>query len=88
MPRRKIAVTNAALDERALDRRLKTFRQWIAATREADAFRQILRDRLIESRERARQRRAYARINRDIEERHRLFYENSRRENPRLHRSR
>lgn len=30
MPRRKRLETDAALDERALERRLKAFRQWIA----------------------------------------------------------
>jgi len=88
MPRRKRLETDAALDERALERRLKAFRQWIAASREADAFRQVLRDRLVESRERVLRRRVNAQIARDLEERGRQSREQFRRENRHLYRGR
>lgn len=88
MPRRKNTVICEARDERALERRLKLFRQWIAATREADAFRMVLRDRLLKSRERARARQARARFAREAAERDRQSREQFRRDNPHLYRNR
>lgn len=87
MPRRKNSVASDARDERALERRMKLFRQWIAATREADAFRQILRERSLESRERARARRASLRFAREKAERERQTRERRLREHALLYRN-
>lgn len=87
MPRRKNSVASDARDERALERRMKLFRQWIAATREADAFRQILRERSLESREWARARQASLRFAREKAERERQTRERRLREHALLYRN-
>lgn len=67
MPRGRKTSTIAERDAAALERRLKLFRQWIAATREAIAFRDEIDARRRRARRAAESQRACEEQEKDIQ---------------------